>query len=153
MPIESLRALASGARQFVVQDAFEMMWCAAGSYWSLFTPMTKVASSFFAGAEMMTFLAPASMCALALVASVKKPVDSMTMSAPSSPQGRFAGSRSASARIFWPSTMMLSSSKSTDFGKRPSTVSYLSRWARVLLSVRSLTPTTSMSAPDSTRAR
>ncbi|CPU66248.1 Uncharacterised protein [Mycobacteroides abscessus] len=153
MPIESLSALASGARQFVVHDAFEMMWCAAGSYWSEFTPMTNVASSFLAGAEMMTFLAPASMCAFALVASVKKPVDSMTMSAPSSPQGRFAGSRSASARIFLPSTMMLSSSKSTLSGKRPRTVSYLSRCASVLLSVRSFTPTISMSAPDSTMAR
>ena len=153
MPIESFSAFASGARQLVVHDAFEMTWCAAGSYSSLLTPMTKVASSFLAGAEMMTFLAPAVMCAFALVASVKKPVDSMTMSAPSSAQGRFAGSRSASARIFLPSTMMFSSSKSTGLPKRPSVVSYLSRCASVLLSVRSLTPTTSMSAPDSTSAR
>ena len=27
----SLRTLAIGARQFVVQDALEMMWCVAGS--------------------------------------------------------------------------------------------------------------------------
>jgi hypothetical protein len=59
--------------------------------------MTIVTSSFFAGAEMMTFLAPLSRCTLALVASVKKPVDSMTMSAPRSPHGRLAGSRSANA--------------------------------------------------------
>lgn len=61
MPIASLRALAIGARQFVVHDALEMMCCVAGSYCSWFTPTTKVPSSFFAGAEMMTFLAPASM--------------------------------------------------------------------------------------------
>ena len=30
MPIESLSALATGARQFVVHDAFEMMCCVAG---------------------------------------------------------------------------------------------------------------------------
>ena len=51
----------TGARQFVVQLAFEMMWCLAGSYFSWFTPITTVMSSFFAGAEMMTFFAPASM--------------------------------------------------------------------------------------------
>ena len=72
--------------------------------------MTTVKSSFLAGAEMMTFFAPPSMCALALSASVKKPVDSMTTSAPRSFQGSAAGSRSASARILWPPTMMFSSS-------------------------------------------
>src|SRR5437588_196095 len=35
-----------------------------------------VMSSPFAGAEMITFFAPASMCARALLASVKRPVDS-----------------------------------------------------------------------------
>ena len=44
---------------------------------------------------MMTFLAPPSMCARALVASVKMPVDSMTMSAPASPHAMSAGLRSA----------------------------------------------------------
>ena len=58
-------------------------------------PITRVRSSFLAGAEMMTLLAPASRWALALVASVKYPVDSMTMSAPSSFHGRLPGSRSA----------------------------------------------------------
>ena len=38
-------------------------------------PTTTVTSSFFAGAEMMTFFAPAAMCAFALSASVKWPVD------------------------------------------------------------------------------
>lgn len=31
MPNSSLMILATGARQFVVQEAFEMMWCVAGS--------------------------------------------------------------------------------------------------------------------------
>ena len=47
-------------------------------------------SSFRAGAVMITFLAPACRCARALLASVKKPVDSMMMSAPTSPQGMAA---------------------------------------------------------------
>ena len=153
MPIESLSALATGARQFVVHDAFEMMCCVAASYVLVVDADDERAVLVGRGAEMMTFLAPASMCALALVASVKKPVDSMTMSAPSSAQGRLAGSRSARARIFLPSTMMFSSSKLTLSGKRPSTVSYLSRCASVLLSVRSFTPTISMSAPDARIAR
>src|SRR6218665_2827257 len=72
--------------------------------------MTKVASSLVAGAEMSTFLAPAAMCLAASPAFVKKPVDSMTISTPSAPQGRLAGSRSASAVIGLPLTMMVLSS-------------------------------------------
>ena len=48
--------------------------CFAGSYFSWFTPMTTVMSSPLAGAEMMTFLAPAVMCPLAFSASVNRPV-------------------------------------------------------------------------------
>ena len=51
----SCSTFATGARQFVVQDALEMMLCLAGSYMLSFTPSTMVMSSFFAGAEMMTF--------------------------------------------------------------------------------------------------
>src|SRR5688572_13519872 len=62
MPMPSLRRTwATGARQLVVQLAFEMMWCLAGSYFVWLTPMTMVMSSSFAGAEMITFLAPAVM--------------------------------------------------------------------------------------------
>ena len=117
------------------------------------TPTTNVPSSFLAGAEMMTFLAPAVMCAFALDASVKNPVDSMTMSAPSAAQGRFAGSRSASTLKDLPPTVIEVSSYVTSAASLPSTESYLSRVARVLLSVRSLTPTISMSAPDARMAR
>ena len=59
-------------------------------------------SSFLAGALMITFLAPASRCACAFVASVKMPVDSMTMSTPRSPHGSAAGSFSLNARISCP---------------------------------------------------
>src|SRR6185369_7201490 len=78
MPHPSLSTLATGARQLVVQDAFDTMWCLAWSYFSWFTPITVVRSSPLAGAEMITFFAPAVMWALALSASVKRPVDSMT---------------------------------------------------------------------------
>ena len=44
-----------------------MIVCLAGSYLSSLTPMTIVMSSSLAGAEMMTFLAPPSRCALGLV--------------------------------------------------------------------------------------
>ena len=50
-----------------MQLALEMMWCFAGSYFSWFTPMTTVMSSFFAGAEMMTFFAPGVDVALGLL--------------------------------------------------------------------------------------
>ena len=60
MPKFSSRTLARGARQLVVQEAFDTMFIVAPSYLSSFTPMTKVPSTFFAGAEMTTFLAPPS---------------------------------------------------------------------------------------------
>ena len=104
MPIASCSALAMGARQLVVQDALEMTVWASGSYSSWLTPITMVMSSLEAGAEMMTFLAPPSTCAFAFTASVKKPVDSMTTSAPTAAQSRAAGSRSANAAIFAPPT-------------------------------------------------
>ena len=76
-------------------------------------------SSFLAGALMMTFFAPASMCAWALAASVKMPVLSRTMSTPRSPQGRFAGSRSARILISWPSMMIDESPARTSPGYVP----------------------------------
>ena len=62
-------------------------------------------SSFLAGAEMTTFLAPASRWAAALSRSVKKPVDSMTTSTPRSPHGSLPGSRSSRTLISVPSTL------------------------------------------------
>ena len=62
IPKASFSTFASGATQFVVHDAFEITWCAAGSYISSLTPSTSVTSGSVAGAEMTTFFAPASMC-------------------------------------------------------------------------------------------
>ncbi len=83
----------------MVHDALEMMFWLP-SYLSSLTPITMVMSSPLAGAEMMTFLAPASRWPLALAASVKMPVDSTTMSTPRSPQGSSeSGPRCARALI------------------------------------------------------
>ena len=56
MPNVSCRTFATGARQFVVHDAFEMMWCSPGLYISRLMPMQSVTSGSFAGAEMMHLL-------------------------------------------------------------------------------------------------
>ena len=109
MPKVSCRTLTTGARQFVVQQALEMTLCLAASYLSSFTPRTMVTSSLVAGAEMMTFLTVVPRWALALVASVKRPVDSTTICAPTEAQSSLAGSRSAKTLIFLPSTEMKSS--------------------------------------------
>src|SRR3954470_21080282 len=116
--------------------------------------MTIVMSSSVAGAEMMTFLAPpASTCLRASAALVKNPVDSTTTSTPRSDQGRSAGSRSDSTFIFVPPMVMPSPSATTSCGRRPRMLSYLSRWARASLLVRSLTATISMSWPLAAAAR
>ena len=62
MPNRWCSTFASGARQFVVHEAFEMIWCFAGSYFSSLTPRTTVMSGPLAGAVMITFFAPAAMC-------------------------------------------------------------------------------------------
>src|SRR5438132_1419880 len=67
-------------------------------------------SSPLAGALTTTFCAPASMCFWASSRLVNSPVDSITISAPSSFQGRLAGSRSASTLIRWPSMTIASCS-------------------------------------------
>ena len=76
-----------------MQLALLMMSCVAGSYLSSLTPRTIVMSSPLAGALMITFFAPALRWARALSASVKRPVDSRTMSTPRSPHGSAAGIR------------------------------------------------------------
>src|SRR3974390_1031726 len=129
---------ATGARQFVVQDAFDRTWCLAGSYLSWFTPSTRVMSSFFAGAEITTFFTVPRMCFLASLASVKRPVDSTTTCAPTDSQGSAAGSFSLNTLMVLPSTVMLSGPAETWFGRLPRTEAYLNRGARVLGSVRSL---------------
>src|SRR5690606_39290872 len=90
IPKLSLSTLASGAKQLVVQDALDtMVWSAFSSLW--FTPITNVGVSSFAGADITTFFAPASICFWAVSLVRKKPVDSITTSAPTSPAFRLAG--------------------------------------------------------------
>ena len=72
------------------------------------TPRATVTSGSLAGAEMMTFLAPASRCLAASARAVKKPVDSITTSTPRSPQGSAAGSRSESTFSGVPPTEIVS---------------------------------------------
>src|SRR6516225_9813237 len=104
-------------------------------------------SSPLAGAEMITFRAPAVRCAAAASREVNLPVDSITTSTPSSPQGSAAGSRSAKIRISWSPTRMTSSSAVTSTSSVPSTVSYFSRCALVAGLVRSFAATISISLP------
>ena len=86
MPKLRCSTRATGARQLVVHEALDTMWCFSGSYWSWFTPMTMVMSSSLAGAVMMTFLAPLSMCTDAWEALRKIPVLSTTTSTSYWPQ-------------------------------------------------------------------
>src|SRR5271168_822084 len=131
MPNSECRTFTTGARQFVVQEALEMMLCLAASYFVSLTPRTTVMSSLDAGAEMMTFLTVLPRWALAFSASVKKPVDSTTIWAPTEAQSSLAGSRSAKTLIFLPSTAMKSAPWVISCGRLPRMESYLRRWARV----------------------
>src|SRR5256714_12189 len=115
--------------------------------------MATVTSGSLAGAETMTFFAPASRCFDALGRSVKSPVDSITTSAPTSDQGSAPGSRSEKTRISLPSITIPESVASTSPGYCPRIESHLKRWARVFVSVMSLTATQSTSAPRACAAR
>src|SRR5512146_2798415 len=103
-----------------------------------------VTSSFLAGAEMITFFTGPRRCFLASSALVKRPVDSSTTCAPTESQGSLAGSFSAKTRRVRPSTRMQSVPALMSLLRLPRMESYLSRWARVLGSVRSLTATNSI---------
>lgn len=72
---EKKETLAIGARQLVVQEAFETT-SMSGVYLSLLTPMTKVGISSLGGAEMITLRAPPFKCWRAPAPFVKTPVDS-----------------------------------------------------------------------------
>ena len=76
-------------------------------------------SSFFAGAEMITFFTGPRRCFLASLASVKRPVDSITTCAPTDSQGRAAGSFSLNTLMTFPSTVMLSAPALILFGRLP----------------------------------
>src|SRR5579872_6086054 len=94
---------------------------------------------------MMTFFTVPRRCFLASLASVKRPVDSTTISAPTEAQSSWAGSFSANTLIFLPPTVMEPASWEISSCSGPSTESYFSKCASVLVSVRSLTATNSTS--------
>src|SRR5258706_7605405 len=71
--------LATGARQLVVQEAFETILCLLGSNLPSLTPITSVGTSSslaLVGAEITTRLAPALRWLVAPSRSVNNPVDS-----------------------------------------------------------------------------
>src|SRR5262245_63228817 len=107
MPIvmrkRSWSTLATGARQFVVHDALEMILCAAGSYVFSLTPMQNVASASFDGAEMTTVSTLLRRWREALSLEVKRPDDSTTISAPRSGQGISDGWGEGRQRSSWTS--------------------------------------------------
>src|SRR5262245_49024408 len=144
MPNVWCSTFASGARQLVVHDAFEMIWCFAGSYLSSLTPSTTVMSGPFAGAVMTTFFAPAATCLAAASRFVNRPVDSNTTSTPRSFHGSCAGSFTDRTLNDSLSTVMVSSFAATAAWRLPRTESYLKRCASVCALVRSLTATKSI---------
>src|SRR3954453_21770535 len=106
MPKCSWRTLATGARQFVVQDAFETILCAAGSKSCSLTPMQMVTSASFDGAEMITCSTDFFRCSDAFAREVKRPDDSTTISTPKSFQGISDGSGDEKTRSSLPSMVM-----------------------------------------------
>merc|ERR1719472_472661 len=98
MPYSSSMIFASGARQLVVHDAFERTLMSL-VYFVWLTPITNMGASA-EGAEMITFFAPPSRCIFAFSITVKMPVDSQMMSAPSAPHGTSFGFRHAENLIF-----------------------------------------------------
>ncbi len=127
IPKASSRIFAIGARQLVVQEAFETMRCSGRRSASL-TPITIIASiSSLDGTVRMTRRAPDCRCPSSFARVRSAPVDSMTISAPRAPQPIFAGSFSEVMRMRRPSTVIDSASVETLFPKAPMTVSYWSR--------------------------
>merc|ERR1719353_2887755 len=128
MPNLSWMVLASGARPLVVHDAHETTAIDV-SYSSWLTPTTRVGvSASLAGAEMMTFLAPPSMCFMQPSVEVKAPVDSQTYSTPVSFHGISVGSRVADSDTGRPLILRPPSMISHVPLKRPWTVSCSRRY-------------------------
>merc|ERR1719284_1896816 len=129
MPNFSLMVLTIGARPLVVHDAHETTAIDSGSYSSVLTPTTMVGvSASLAGAEMITFFAPPSMCFMQSGVVVNAPVDSQTYSTPTDFHGISVGSRVAESVTGRPSMTRPSSVASTLPGKRPCTVSCSRRY-------------------------
>merc|ERR1719379_2014036 len=127
MPNFSLMTFTSGARPLVVHDAHDTTAIEV-SYSSSLTPTTRVGvSASLAGAEMMTCLAPPSMCFMQPSVVVNAPVDSHTYSTPVSFHGISVGSRVAERLMSSPFTFKPFSVTSTVPLKRPWIVS-CSNW-------------------------
>ena len=90
------------------------------------TPHTNMGVLSLEGADMTTFLAPASMWAWAFSWVRNRPVDSTTYSASSLPQGIFLGSRSAKMGMDLPLTTIAFSVAETSPSNWPCMVSYFS---------------------------
>merc|ERR1719198_350696 len=128
MPNFSLITFTRGARPLVVHDAHDTTAIEV-SYSSSLTPTTRVGvSASLAGAEMMTFLAPPSMCFMQPSVVVNAPVDSHTYSTPVSFHGISVGSRVADSETGRPLMTRPSSLISQVPEKRPCTVSCSSRY-------------------------
>merc|ERR1719353_287256 len=128
MPNFSLMTFTSGARPLVVHDAHDTTAIEV-SYSSLLTPTTMVGvSASLEGAEMMTFLAPPSMCFMQPSVVRKAPVDSHTYSTPADAHGISVGSRVAERPTGRPLMIRPSSASSHVPLKRPCTVSCSSRY-------------------------
>src|SRR5579864_7212496 len=104
MPKVSTSTFATGARQFVVQEAFDTTWCFAGSYVFSLTPSTKVQSGSVAGAVINTFLTGPRMCLRASGPLLKTPDDSTTICAPVEGQSTAVNSFTLKTRIACSST-------------------------------------------------
>ena len=103
IPTAWFRTAATGTRQLVVQDAFEITLCDLRSL-LLLTPWQTVMSALLQGAETSTFFAPPTRWAEAASLLAKRPVHSITISTPRSLQGSFVGSRSDRPATLRPST-------------------------------------------------
>src|ERR1700692_4048657 len=93
---------------------------------------------------MMTFFTVPRLCLAASWASVNRPVDSITISAPTDGQSISAGSFVLNTRKLLPSTAIESSVCVTFWWRLPRTESYFSKCARVFESVMSFTATNSI---------
>merc|ERR1719321_1701957 len=132
MPNFSLMTFTRGARPLVVHEAHETTFISV-LYSSVLTPTTMVGvSASLAGAEMITFFAPPSMCFRQPSVVVKAPVDSQTYSTPTSFHGISVGSRVDERVMGRPLTFRPVSDTSTEFpdprDQRPWTVSCSSKY-------------------------
>ena len=153
MPNVSLSTFAIGARQLVVQDAFEMTVVLGG--------VVQVVVDAHHDRDVLVLGRRRDDDLLGAVVDVHLGLGGVGEEAGRLDDDvhaevgpvRLAGSRSANTLIALPPTVISSAVALTSCGRRPRIESYLSRWASVVVSVRSFTPTTSMSAPEARTAR